>query len=493
MRKGQLFINGIWIDSKESFTSLNPNTNELFGIVANANLDEVNNAVLSAKNALPSWSALSVGERSKILKKVVDFLVEEYGDAGKVTVLKQLISDEMGKRMPEADIEVLESSDMLNYFVLNAEKYLMTNEPSLNQELWATKKSEIHFEPKGVVAIIKAWNYPLELPIWAIAPALITGNTVVFKPSQHSSFVAIELVKLFEKAGLPSGVLNLITGDNITGENLVNNENINMVSFTGSSKIGTEINIKCAKRHIKCSLELSGNDGALVEHDADLELTSNGLVWGAFCNSGQVCVGIKRAFINSSIFDDLTSLIVNKTNLLKPKIDFGPIVSENQLIMIEEFVEDAISKGAKILTGGERIKNNIGNYYLPTVLTNITNDMRLMNEECFGLLLPLIKVDSTELAIEQINNSRYGLGASIWTENIEKGQKIAKKIQTGMVWINDVNVAFPEVPWVGIKNSGNGIDLSQFSLFEYVNIKHINTELSKDQRRIWWYPYVFGF
>lgn len=489
MKKGQLYINGIWIDGKETFTSVNPNTNEIFGIVANANADEVNKAVLSAKYALPSWSALNINDRSLILKKVVDFLVEEYDEAGKATALKQLISDEMGKRMPEADIEVIESSDMMNYFVLNAEKYLMKNEPTLNQDLWATKKSEIHFEPKGVVAIIKAWNYPLEIPIWAIAPALITGNTVVFKPSQHSSFVAIELVKLFEKAGLPKGVLNLITGDNNTGENLVNNENIDMVSFTGSAKIGTEINIKCAKRHIKCSLELSGNDGALVEDDADLELTSNGLVWGAFCNSGQVCVGIKRAFINSTIFNDLSSLIVNKTKSLRPEIDYGPIISESQLLMIESFVDDAISKGAIILTGGERIKNNKGNYYLPTVLSNITNDMRLMNEECFGLLLPLIKVDSTELAIQQINNSQYGLGASIWTDNIVKGQEIAKKIQTGMVWINDVNVAFPEAPWGGIKISGNGIDLSQFSLFEYVNIKHINTELSKDQRRIWWYPY----
>lgn len=489
MRKGQLYINGIWIDGKETFTSVNPNTNEIFGIVANANADEVNKAVLSAKNALPSWSALSIHDRSLILKKVVDFLVEEYDEAGKATALKQVISDEMGKRMPEADIEVIESSDMMNYFVLNAEKYLMKNEPTLNQDLWATKKSEIHFEPKGVVAIIKAWNYPLEIPIWAIAPALITGNTVVFKPSQHSSFVAIELVKLFEKAGLPKGVLNLITGDNNTGENLVNNENINMVSFTGSAKIGTEINIKCAKRHIKCSLELSGNDGALVEDDADLELTSNGLVWGAFCNSGQVCVGIKRAFINSTIFNDLSSLIVDKTKSLRPEIDYGPIISESQLLMLESFVDDAISKGAKILTGGERIKNNKGNYYLPTVLSNITNDMRLMNEECFGLLLPLIKVDSTEMAIQRINDSEYGLGASIWTDNIVKGEEIAKRIQTGMVWINDVNVAFPEAPWGGIKISGNGIDLSQFSLFEYVNIKHINTELSKDQRRIWWYPY----
>lgn len=489
MRKGQLYINGTWIDGKETFTSINPNTNELFGFVANANAEEVNNAVLSAKNALPSWQALTVSERSKILQKVVDFLVEEYGEAGNTTPLKQLISDEMGKRMPEADIEVIESSDMLNYFVLNAEKYLIPNEPTLNQDLWATKKSQIHFEPKGVVAIIKAWNYPLEIPIWAIAPALITGNTVVFKPSQHSSFVAIELVKLFEKAGLPNGVLNLITGDNVTGDNLVNNENIDMVSFTGSAKVGTEINVKCAKRHIKCSLELSGNDGALVEQDADLELTSNGLVWGAFCNSGQVCVGVKRAFINATIYDDLTKLIVNKTTSLRPEIDYGPIVSESQLKMIEDFVADAVSKGAKILTGGQRLTINKGNYYLPTVLTNISNDMQLMNEECFGLLLPLIKVESTDLAIQQINNSHYGLGASIWTDNIDKGKEIAQKIKTGMIWINDVNVAFPEAPWSGIKCSGNGIDLSQFSLFEYVNIKHINTELSKDQRRIWWYPY----
>lgn len=488
MKQGKNFINGEWVDGENSLTTINPNNNQPFGTIVDSNFKEVSDAVDAAKTAFDLWKNMAMVERANILKKVVDYLVAAYGEPSEITDLKQLISDEMGKRIPEADIEVIETSDMLNYFVLNAEKYLTSFEPSLNQDLWATKSSQICFEPKGVVAIIKAWNYPLEIPIWAIAPALISGNTVVFKPSEHSTFVAIELVKMFEKAGLPKGVLNLISGGKKTGEYLIDNKEISMVSFTGSSKTGTAINVKCAQNHIKCSLELSGNDATLVLKDADLELTSNGLIWGAFCNSGQVCVGIKRAYIHSTVYENLTDLIIAKAKLLRPQIDFGPIVSDKQLQIVEHYVKDAVSKGAKVLFGGNRL-NLEGFYYSPTILSNINNDMLLMREECFGLILPLIQYDDNDEVIRQINNSKYGLGASIWSSNLENAKHIAKQIQSGMVWINDVNVAFPEAPWSGLKISGGGIDLSQFSLYEYVNLKHINTELSTEQRRIWWYPY----
>ena len=345
------------------------------------------------------------------------------------------------------------------------------------------------YEPVGVVAAIKPWNYPLELPIWALAAALIAGNTVVFKPSEHSSFVGLEIGKLFEEAGLPPGVLNILTGDGEVGKMLVRHEGIDMVTFTGSVSVGREIAEQCGKRLIKCSLELGGNDPAIVEPDVDLELAANGLVWGAFCNSGQVCVSANRVFVSQKIAEDLTKRIVQKTKALRVTTDFGPIVSAEQLVTIEEQVKDAVSKGATVLVGGQRLEHDGGFFYAPTVLTNVSSSMRLMTEECFGPILPIITVSNTKEAVELANLSTYGLGASVWTSDLVKGREIADKIESGMVWINDVNVAFPETPWGGIKCSGGGTDLSDWGLYEYVHRKHINVETSASTRRDWWYPY----
>lgn len=489
MRTGQLFINGEWTDSKISFEQLSPSTKNVFGTVCDANNDEVNLAVEAASSALPLWSSLSVSQRADIVKKAVDILIEMYGEEGEETPLKLLISDETGKRLPEADIEVIESSDMLAYYADHGARLLTPKEPSLNQELWATKKSIIEYEPVGVVGIIKAWNYPLEIPVWSLAPSLISGNTVVFKPSEHSSFVGLEIGKIFEKAGLPKGVLNIVTGGAKTGEYLVENKKVNMIDFTGSVETGKKIAVACASSLKKCNLELGGNDAAIVCDDADLELAANGLVWGAFCNSGQVCVGVKRAFVNENILNSILKSIVNKTNALTPCVDYGPIISEQQIIKIESFVSDAVNKGAKILSGGKRLKSESGYYYLPTVLTGITSDMKIMKEECFGPLLPIISVKNSVEAVTLANDSFYGLGASIWTSNKKNGLNLARKIQSGMVWINDVNVAFPEAPWGGVKSSGIGIALSDQAIYEYVEYKHISIEESDDNRRIWWYPY----
>jgi len=489
MKQTQLYINGKWSNGTDTIQTFNPSTGEVFGKIFSANASEVDNAVMAATSALRGWRSKSIEERAAIVGKVVGFLVEEYGAVGEATSLKKLISEEMGKRLPEADIEVIETSDMINYFVNHGKELLTKKNLNLNQELWATKNSQIVFEPVGVVAIIKAWNYPLEIPSWSLAPALIAGNTVVFKPSEHSTFVAEYLVKLFEKAGLPPGVLNFVSGDARTGKLLVQNKGIKMVSFTGSVKTGTEIAVDCASRHVKYCLELGGNDAAIVSDDADIELTSNGLVWGAFCNSGQVCTGTKRVFINQKISEQIIPEVVAKTKALRQNIDFGPVITQTQLKTIEDFVADAKSKGAKILAGGNRIASSNGYYFEPTVLSDVTPDMKIMNEECFGPLLPIVLVNDNDEAIKLANDSNYGLGASVWTSDNAKGEKISEQLEVGMVWINDVNVAFPEAPWTATKFSGNGIDLSEFSIYEYVTIKHVNKDISNDKRRIWWYPY----
>jgi len=489
MKTGQLFINGVWINAQDSYEKLSPSTNHVYGVVGKASKNDVKLAVDAASNALPMWSNYTVAKRASIVKKAADILIEMYGDEGKPTDLKSLITDEMGKRFQEADIEVIESSDMAAYFSENGERLLSHKDLTLNTELWPTKKSIVEHEPVGVVGVIKTWNYPLKLPILSIAHALIAGNTVDFKPSEHSPFVGLEIGKIFERAGLPNGVLNIITGCGKTGEHLVEHENVDMIDFTGSVETGKKIAVSCAASLKKYNLELGGNDAAIVCDDADLELTSNGLVWGAFCNSGQVCVGVKRVFIAKSIKGGILQKILSKTNSLVPDKDYGPIISESQLQKIENFVCDAITKGAKVLSGGTRIKDKSGLYYLPTVLTGLTSDMRIMQEECFGPLLPIIFVNDTDEAIILANDSIYGLGASIWTSDKHNGIQLARKVKSGMVWINDVNVAFPEAPWGGIKSSGIGIALSDQAIYEYTEYKHISIEESDEQRRIWWYPY----
>ena len=490
MKCTKLFINGEWINSEKQFCTVNPSTGEEFAEIYCASADTVGQAVEAAKTALSQWKQIPINERAAIVGNASKILIEKYGSEGEMTPLKQLIMDEVGKPLPEADIEVIESSDMLSYFVENVPNQLQPKELNFNKELWPTKKGTVVFEPKGVIAVIKAWNYPLEIPIWSIGPALIAGNTIVFKPSEYSSVVAQEIVSIFEKAGLPKGVLNLVLGGADVGRTLVKHKDIDMVDFTGSVDAGKEIATECGATLKSYSLELGGNDAAIVLADADIELAANGLIWGAFCNAGQVCVGVKRAFIEEPIFDNISKVIIDKVNHLRHGIDYGPVISKKQLEKIENFVSDAVNKGAVVLSGGKRIDSSKGYFYSPTVLGDVDLTMKIMNEECFGPVLPITSIKSIKDGISKANNSDYGLGASIWTSKNDKGLELAAELETGMVWINDVNVAYPEAPWGGIKQSGHGIALSEWAIMEYVNKKHINSEMSNESRRAWWYPYA---
>lgn len=490
MTEGKLFIDGRWVAGKQMIDSINPATEEPIGRVCEASGDEVEQAVQAARQAFPSWKNMSIEQRCEYVRKAADVLVSRYGKQGEMTDLKRLITDEVGKRFPEADIEVIESSDMLRYFA-DAGSHLLRDEAvELDKNLWPTKKSFIAHEPIGVVAVIKPWNYPLELPLWSIGAALVTGNTVILKPSEHSPFIGLEIARIFEEIHIPKGVINVVTGGPATGRTLVMSDNVDMVAFTGSVETGQEIAIECAKQLRKVSLELGGKDAAIVAEDADIELTANGLVWGAFCNTGQVCVSVERAFVPRTIQDRLISEVVKKTEALRLDIDIGPLISKEQLSKVEEHIADALSKGAKILTGGKRPDSKPkGFYYLPTVLTGVDDSMRMLSEETFGPVLPITLVDDTAQAVSLANGSCYGLGASVWTSNVSRGEEIAQLLDVGMVWINDVNVAFPQCPWGGKKDSGLGVELSKWGIYEYTNKKHINIEVSQSVRRDWWYPY----
>lgn len=490
MLESKMFMGGQWVVGKQMTDSINPATEEPIGKVCDACGDEVEEAVQAARQAFRFWRKIPVEQRCEYIRKASDILASKYGKQGEMTHLKRLVMDEVGKRFPEADVEVIESSDMLRYFADVAPSLLNEENVELDKNLWPTKKSLIVYEPIGVVGVIKPWNYPLELPLWSIGAALAAGNTIVFKPSEHSPFVGLEIAKILEEAQIPKGVVNVVTGGPGTGRALVANDGIDMVAFTGSVKTGREIAVECARRLHRVSLELGGKDAAIVVEDADIELTANGLVWGAFCNSGQVCVSVEKAFIPRRIGDRLIDEIVKRTEVLRIDVDIGPLISKDQLSRVEEDVADALRKGAKVLTGGKRPDSKQkGFYYLPTVLTNVDNSMEILSQETFGPVLPIVLVDDIDQAIKLAHDNRYGLGASVWTSDPSHGEKIARLLDVGMVWINDVNVAFPQCPWGGKKDSGLGIELSKWGIYEYTDKKHINVELGQKKRRDWWYPY----
>lgn len=484
-----LLIDGEWASSEDTFKSFNPSTGEPIGIVDNAGKKHVEEAVAAANSSLAEWCKKTVDERAEIVGKVVDLLYEKYGEEGEQTELKKLIQKEVGRRFIESDIEVIETADMLSYYVEKTPEVLSSETLDLNQELWPTKESRVVHEPVGVVGVIKPWNYPLELPIWSIGAALMTGNTVVFKPSENSSFVGAELGKIFQEAEIPDGVINVITGDGSTGEALVESDGVDMVSFTGSQKIGKEIAKKCGEDLKEYSLELGGNDPAIIAPDVDLELAANGIVWGSYCNTGQVCVRPKRVFVHDKIYDNFTEKVLSKTQNLKKDKDFGPLINQKQLNTVKDQVSQTIDQGATLLYGGSEIDDTEGYYFEPTILEDVTPDMTVFKNECFGPVMPIIRVDSVEEGIELSNSSDYGLGASIWTGDTEAGSDLAEEFNAGMVWVNDVNVAFPQAPWGGIKGSGSGVELSKWGIEEYTNIKHINVETSEETDRDWWFPY----
>jgi acyl-CoA reductase-like NAD-dependent aldehyde dehydrogenase len=341
----------------------------------------------------------------------------------------------------------------------------------------------------GVVGIIKPWNYPLLLPFWAVAPALLAGNTAVFKPSDFTPFVGIEIGKICQDAGIPDGVINIVTGDGSTGEYLVRSD-IDIVSFTGSAETGKNIMKNSAEKLHRISLELGGSDAFIVFKDADIEEAINGAVRGRFLNCGQVCVSPKRIFVEDDIADSFIEGFVKKTrnlvigNGLDQGTDIGPLVSMEQREKLEAQVEDAVRKDAIIECGG-RIPSALqdGYYYEPTVLTGVTHEMKVMNEEVFGPVAVISVFNDMDEAIALANGTVYGLGASVWTKNLDIAMSMSSQLECGMVWINEVCTLHPQCPWCGIKQSGMGKDLSRYGIREFVSVKHVNINFGTGKTR----------
>lgn len=472
--------------------SFNPATRELLGEVPVLGTAEVQAVVNQAWQAYDTWQITDYGFRArKILqmRKVIEKRADE---------IATLVTQEVGKPSVEAYMaEMTGPLDMCVWLANNAERFLRDQTIQLSNPLLSSKQSMIVFEPLGVVGIIAPWNYPFAIPVMTMLMALMTGNTVVLKPSEKSPLIGIKIGELFKEAGFPDGVVNVVTGDRTTGEAL-SRCNLSKLVFTGSAEGGSKVMAQAAPNLTPVTLELGGKDPAIILPDAPIDWTARGLVWGAFTNTGQACASIERVYIiKGKHTDKLINRIVEHTKALKvgnpaePTSDVGPIVDEIQLEKVVSQVEQARALGAQVLCGGNKREDLGGYFYEPTVISGLNQDMDIMRKETFGPVMPIMVVDNEDEAVRLANDSEFGLTASVWGKNLGRAEAVARDLVTGTVLINDClfSHALPQVPWGGLKKSGFGRGHSHFGLLDLVNIKHISIDSAAGPHRMWWYPY----
>ena len=475
--------------AKPEIISINPATMEELGRVPMHDSQDVSLAVTKARSAQPAWAALSFNERAGYILRAKDILLERQDE------ICDLIAREVGKPRVEAlTSEVLPLANLMDYFARKSARLLQDEQFTLS--VFRNKKSRIHFYPLGVVGIISPWNYPLSIPTGAVVMGLMAGNAVLLKPSEHSTLVGLKIGEIFRAAGLPEGILQVLTGDGATGAALVEAA-IDKIFFTGSVRIGRQIAETAARRLMPFVLELGGKDAMIVCADAPFERTVNGALWGAFTNCGQTCASVERLYVVEAIAEKFIRAVVAKTKTLRvgidgeQPVDIGSLTNANQLRVVTEQVNDAITQGAKVLTGGKRIESLPGYFFEPTVLVDVNNSMRVMQEETFGPVLPIVVVADEAEAIREANRSNYGLLASVWTKDTKRGQQIAAQVEAGTVIINDVLFTHgaAETPWFGVKESGFGVTHSKHGLREFVQMKHINWDRLPMKTNPWWFPY----
>jgi acyl-CoA reductase-like NAD-dependent aldehyde dehydrogenase len=455
---GRNYIAGRWVDAAggAATRSLNPATGAVLGEAPLSGGADVDAAVRAARDAWPRWRAVPAPRRAEIFYRAAERLVRRKDD------LARLMTREMGKVLAETQGDVQEAIDMTYFIAGEGRRLHGYTTPSEMPR----KAAYCLRQPLGVVGVITPWNFPMAIPSWKIVPALICGNTAVFKPAPETPLVAAAFVALLEEAGLPPGVLNLVCGGDEAGRALVDHPEVALISFTGSTEVGLQVAAHCAARGVRVSLEMGGKNAAIVLDDADLDLVADALTWSAFGTTGQRCTACSRIVAAPAVRAALVERLGDRARRLRvgdgldAATEMGPLVSEAQRARVEHYVGIGRTEGARVVAGGQRLAPpglEGGFFFAPTILDGVRPGMRVAQEEIFGPVVGVLEAASLDEAFEIVNGVRYGLSASIFTRDVSAAMRAVEEIRTGIVYVNHGTIgAEVHLPFGGTRQTGNG-------------------------------------
>ncbi|PAK47492.1 aldehyde dehydrogenase family protein [Priestia megaterium] len=473
-----MYINGEWKKAEKQRPTVNPATGEVIGYAAEGSIEDMKTAITAAREAFDSgiWSETSASERAANLFKIADKLEEVKEE------LAALETMDNGKPYREAEADVEDAAACFRYYA-----GLITKPDGQTYSVPAPMQAMVIKEPIGVCGLIVPWNYPLLMSVWKIAPALAAGNTIVFKPSEVTPVTSTKLFEILESVGLPKGVANLVMGAGDTvGNTLIQDKRVDKISFTGGTVTGKHIMRQAAENVTKVSLELGGKSPNVIFADADFETAVDYALFGIFAGSGQICAAGSRILVEESIAEKFIERFAERAQKIKvgngmnQEIEMGPLVSEEHMKKVLKYIEIGKQEGARLVCGGNRITSSglgKGFFVEPTVFSNVTSNMKIVQDEIFGPVVVIQTFKDEKEAIKLANDTEYGLAGSVFTNDGAKALRVIKKLRAGITWVNTYHFTFNEAPWGGYKQSGIGRGLGTFGLEEFQEVKQININL----------------